>query len=72
MKCDDDTFVNIPNLIHILMGGTVPVYNATIQEYDQGSIKVKSPKNRLNKYSNLLLGSRFCNSKPIANVSSKW
>lgn len=72
MKCDDDTFVNIPNLLHVLLGGTVPVYNATIQEYDQHSIQAKLGRNRLNQYKELLLGLRFCNSKPIANISSKW
>ncbi|KAJ6644093.1 Beta-1,3-galactosyltransferase 1, partial [Pseudolycoriella hygida] len=72
MKCDDDTFVNIPNLLHILLGGTVPVYNATIQEYDQHSIQAKLGSNRLTQYKDLLLGLRFCNSKPIANISSKW
>ncbi|KAG4073252.1 hypothetical protein HA402_008598 [Bradysia odoriphaga] len=72
MKCDDDTFVNIPNLLHVLLGGTVPVYNATIQEYDQHSIQAKLGANRLNQYKELLLGLRFCNSKPIANISSKW
>lgn len=72
MKCDDDTFVNIPNLLHVLLGGTVPVYNATIQEYDQHSVQAKMGSNRLNQYEELLLGLRFCNSKPIANISSKW
>lgn len=69
MKCDDDTFVNVPNLLHVLLGGTVPVYNATVQEYDQLTVKVNSSINRLTQqHENLLLGSRFCNSKPIANV----
>ena len=72
MKCDDDTFVNIPNLVHVLMGGTIPVYNNTIKEYDQETVKVISSKNRLHQFTNLLLGSRFCNSKPISNISSKW
>lgn len=72
MKCDDDTFVNIPNLLHVLLGGTVPVYNATVQEYDRQSIQARLDVNRLNQYKELLLGLRFCNSKPIANISSKW
>lgn len=72
MKSDDDIFVNIPNLLQMLLGGTIPVYNATIQEYDQYTVKAVSSKNRLNQYHNLLMGKRFCNSKPIANVSSKW
>lgn len=72
MKGDDDTFVNVPNLLHILLGGTVPVYNSTIQEHDQGTVMALAPRNRINKRSSLLLGSRFCNAVPIANVSSKW
>lgn len=72
MKCDDDTFVNVPNLLHVLLGGTVPIYNATVQEYDQLTVKVTSPINRLTQLDKLLVGSRFCNSKPIANISSKW
>lgn len=72
MKCDDDTFVNVPNLLHVLLGGTVPVYNATVRVYDQHSIQAKLGTNRLNQYKELLLGLRFCNSKPIANISSKW
>lgn len=92
MKCDDDTFVNVPNLLHVLLGGTMPAYNATIHMFDQNTIRTRSPRNRLridiSRKSaaaaavgaggggggevELLLGSRFCNSKPITNISSKW
>lgn len=73
MKCDDDTFVNVPNLLHILLGGTMPAYNATIQEFDQGTIKTRLARNRLKTGAgDVLVGSRFCNSKPISNTSSKW
>lgn len=72
MKCDDDTFVNVPNLIHFLLGGTIPVYNATLHEFNEQTVRTLSSKNRLSDYDDLLIGSRFCHSKPIANISSKW
>lgn len=71
MKCDDDTFVNIPNLLHILLGGTIPVYNSTIEFFDPITIKVLSPSNRLIT-KNLLTGYLFCMVKPIADITSKW
>lgn len=74
MKCDDDTFVNVPNLLHVLLGGTVPVYIATFMPYEVHKVHVKPYVNRLH-YSmvkNLLMGHRFCHTKPIVNASSKW
>lgn len=74
MKCDDDTFVNVPNLLHVLLGGTVPVYIATLLQYDVRNIHAKSIGNRLqtSMAKNLLIGHRFCHTKPIVNASSKW
>lgn len=72
MKCDDDTFVNVPNLLHILLGGTVPAYGATINQFNDYTIRPMWSKNRLMDTQNLLMGSRFCHSKPINNVNSKW
>lgn len=72
MKCDDDTFVNVPNLIHFLLGGTVPIYNATLQLYNEQTVRILSSKNRLNQYEDLLIGYRFCKSKPILDFRSKW
>lgn len=72
MKCDDDTFVNLPNLIHFLLGGTVPIYDATLKEYDQYTVLARNSLNRLKVTNNLLIGSRFCHTKPIGNASSKW
>ncbi|XP_031639478.1 beta-1,3-galactosyltransferase 1-like [Contarinia nasturtii] len=72
MKCDDDTFVHVPNLIHFLLGGTVPVYNYTLQRYNQKTIRTLSAANRLHQYENLLIGTRFCKSKPIRDFRSKW
>lgn len=74
MKCDDDTFVNVPNLLHVLLGGTVPVYIATLMQYDERKVHAKPFVNRLH-YSmvkDLLMGHRFCHTKPIVNASSKW
>lgn len=72
MKCDDDIFLNLPNLLHILLGGTVPLCNATINLFDQQSVRVTSSDTRIRNSENLLLGFLFCNAKPIADVSSKW
>lgn len=72
MKCDDDSFVNIPNLVHFLLGGTIPVYEATLHQYNAQTVDALSPKNRLTRYENLLIGARFCHSKPIIDYRSKW
>uniref|UniRef100_A0A182Y6R4 Galectin domain-containing protein n=1 Tax=Anopheles stephensi TaxID=30069 RepID=A0A182Y6R4_ANOST len=72
MKCDDDTFVNVPNLLHVLLGGTVPLYKAAISFYDTNTVAVKSPKNRLVPGKHLLTGFLFCDAKPIGDTSSKW
>ncbi|XP_055587075.1 uncharacterized protein LOC129739590 [Uranotaenia lowii] len=72
MKCDDDTFVNVPNLLQVLLGGTVPLYNASLAFYDSLTVAVKSNKNRLPETKRLLTGFLFCGVKPIADTSSKW
>ncbi|KXJ77988.1 hypothetical protein RP20_CCG005984 [Aedes albopictus] len=72
MKCDDDTFVNVPNLLQVLLGGTVPVYKASIPFYDKNTIDVRSSKNRLAEMKRLLTGFLFCEAKPIGDTSSKW
>lgn len=72
MKSDDDTFVNVPNLLHVLLGGTLPIYNDTYFFHDDVSVNVLSPKNRIVKSKYLLLGCKFCESKPIVDVKSKW
>lgn len=69
MKTDDDTFVNVPNLIHVLLGGTVPVYDAT----EKGRNWLGwAQKNRLSDYNDLLIGYLFRNEKPHQDVRSKW
>jgi len=72
MKCDDDTFVNVPNLIHVLLGGTIPVYKSTISYFDKVTINAKSAKNRLTENKYLLAGFKFCGAKPISDATSKW
>lgn len=72
MKCDDDTFVNVPNVIHVLLGGTIPVLNATIKEFDEFTVMVKNPVNRLMITNNLLIGSKYCRPRPVRYRKSKW
>ncbi|XP_017866840.1 PREDICTED: beta-1,3-galactosyltransferase 1 [Drosophila arizonae] len=72
LKCDDDTFVNVPNLLHFLLGGTVPLYNDTLDYHDRGSMVVMAQRNRLNATSNVMIGHQFCNVVPVSDVSSKW
>lgn len=83
MKCDDDTFVNVPNLLHVLMGGTIPIYNATKQLYTIVSRHVTANVNRINSNAvmksnktlvqpDLLMGLKFCHAYPVSTISSKW
>ncbi|XP_058444076.1 uncharacterized protein LOC131425854 [Malaya genurostris] len=72
MKCDDDSFVNVPNLLQVLLGGTVPLYKASIPFNDRNTVAVMSQKNRLVEVKRLLIGFLFCEVKPIADTSSKW
>lgn len=64
MNTDDHAFVNVPNLVHVLLGGTVPVYNATLDMYDQQNLDALNPVNRMQTTENLLIGSRFSQVKP--------
>uniref|UniRef100_A0A1B0CF48 Hexosyltransferase n=3 Tax=Lutzomyia longipalpis TaxID=7200 RepID=A0A1B0CF48_LUTLO len=72
MKCDDDVFVNVPNLLHILLGGIVPVYNDTLSFYDLTSFLATRKKSAIVDPKHLLMGFLFCRAKPIADVTSKW
>ncbi|XP_075163966.1 lactosylceramide 1,3-N-acetyl-beta-D-glucosaminyltransferase A-like isoform X2 [Haematobia irritans] len=72
MKVDDDTFVNIPNLLHFLLGGTVPLYNDTLDYYDSNSFQTLSSVNRLNATKDYMVGYKFCKAPVLSNVKSKW
>uniref|UniRef100_A0A1I8QF63 Hexosyltransferase n=2 Tax=Stomoxys calcitrans TaxID=35570 RepID=A0A1I8QF63_STOCA len=72
MKVDDDTFVNVPNLLHFLLGGTVPLYNDTLDYYDSKSYQTLSAANRLNATVNYMVGYKFCKASVLSNVKSKW
>lgn len=71
MKGDEDTFVNVPNLIHFLLGGTIPALNATLQYYNYRTLRTWLPMNRFEYQDNVLVGRRFCRYKPIA-FHNKW
>lgn len=58
--------------MHVLLGGTIAVYKATLQEFDASTVRVMSNENRLNRQTDVLMGRRFCKAKPISNVQSKW
>lgn len=72
MKCDDDTFVNVPNLLHYLLGGTVPVYYSTQREISYKASQTLSPDNQLRDYDDLLVGYMYRNVKPINDPNNKW
>ncbi|XP_017039780.1 beta-1,3-galactosyltransferase 1-like [Drosophila ficusphila] len=64
LKADDDTFVNVPNLVHILLGGTVPV----IINSKRQPLKHQS---RLSATSEILLGLKRLEARPLKDSSSK-
>lgn len=74
MKCDDDTFVNVPNLIHYLLGGTIPIYDATLH-YDEDLVKTNELSTesvkQLSQYENLLVGFRLYHPAPVSNTTNK-
>lgn len=72
MKSDDDTFVVVPNLVHVLLGGTVPAYNATNGRYDQLDGLALDSANRLEITENLLIGRQFSRAIPISDSNNKW
>lgn len=76
MKVDDDSFVNVPNLIHFLLGGTIPIYNATLYRYtrqnNQNYMSALNPNSRLKQQNDLLIGSMVCHNQPCALPNNKW
>lgn len=70
IKTDDDVFVNVPNLIHILLGGTLPFYKSNYFSYDANYSKKE--KNRFIAKNFTLLGYSYGLLKRITNVNNKW
>lgn len=73
MKCDDDSFIHVPNLLEILHGKIVPAYE-TKTLFD-GIFESKTARNfeePVTANENLLLGYVFHESNPHANFESKW
>lgn len=68
MKIDDDIFLNVPNLIHFLLGGSIPVYSVTKNLYDNATAEEK----RLIDYEGLLLGFRSSGGIVFRSPKSKW
>ncbi|XP_020809953.1 beta-1,3-galactosyltransferase 1-like [Drosophila serrata] len=60
LKTDDDAFINVPNLLHILLGGTMPSRKNPPRQF------------RLTATKNVLLGKKLSRAKPIVNVANKW
>lgn len=54
-KVDDDEILLLPNLIHILLGGTLPLYYELMYYYDDKTVNVLENSNRL-PAKNLLAG----------------
>lgn len=54
LKTDDDSFVNVPNIIHLLLGGTIPAY----QSHRKGQTSLTATKG-------VLMGFGFFANKPI-------
>nr|XP_017010972.2 beta-1,3-galactosyltransferase 1 [Drosophila takahashii] len=72
LKCDDDTFVNVPNLLHFLLGGTIPLYKDTVGYHFRTTYKVMSPWNRLSATDEVMYGHKFCNMEANFDASSPW
>lgn len=75
MKADDDSFVNIPNLIHYLLGGTIPFYNVTLNvlkgQNNQNIMDTLDDSSRLTRHEDLLVGSLLCHTKPCTKAHHK-
>lgn len=72
MKSDDDTFVNVPNLVHVLLGGTVPLYEATKGAFKKDADDALSSNNPLRNITDLLFGCLYINAKAVRDKVNKW
>ncbi|XP_017069418.1 beta-1,3-galactosyltransferase 1 [Drosophila eugracilis] len=71
-KCDDDTFVNVPNVLHFLLGGTIPVNKITANYHYANTYKVTLPIKRLTARTEVMYGRQYCNVPPLTNKLNKW
>lgn len=76
MKCDEDTFVHVPNLIHFLLGGTIPFYNATLlrhkEQNNENPMDTLDSRNRMSQQEDVLIGSKLCHMLPCTQLHDKW
>lgn len=71
VKVDDDVFLNVPNLIHVLLGGTVPTYNSLKYFYNERTIDVTNKKNRLAHDRGVLMGDLWNLAPSLRNPNFK-
>jgi beta-1,3-galactosyltransferase 1 len=72
LKTDDDVFVNVPNLIHILLGGTIPLYRVIYEHIKIVKNYAKLKESRVSEDSLLLLGNLAHHTKIMNSSSNKW
>lgn len=69
MKTDDDVFINIPNLFHILLGGSLPAYEETSDLFeDDKTLDIT----RAISHKHFILGKKHFQPKTIRDSDSKW
>uniref|UniRef100_A0A336LD06 Hexosyltransferase n=1 Tax=Culicoides sonorensis TaxID=179676 RepID=A0A336LD06_CULSO len=71
IKTDDDIFLNVPNLIHTLIGGTIPAYSSLKYFYNDRTIDVLNTKNRIEMKKGLLMGDLWYLTPVLRNPSLK-
>ena len=72
MKTDDDMFVVVPNLVHVLLGGTIPLYDATLSLLNNRTRRTLDPTNRMETTENLLMGYLMSGYYPNRDITSKY
>lgn len=72
MKSDDDMFINIPNIKHLLLGGSVPAYAVTQHLFERepnGTYRNESPLNSTLKF---VMGLSHIMPSVVRDESNKW